>query len=196
MPRRATAIRLVLAAATFVAAAVLTDLRPAGGHTGHDHGADTPPPPAHVAPRSSALVGNQEVVVTYEDGTMTAYLHRYSNGSPTEGAVVEAVVDFLPGTLSEIAPGVYQSDSWVLASGSSDVELSYKVAGREASAILTLVVPEADAADVQRAGAAGSPWPAVLSTGLWAAVGGLGVLALAGLIWWRFRHARDATGRA
>lgn len=201
MRRPAAGTRLVLGVAALVAAAVLAGPRPAGAHTGHDHGAEAPPPPpAHVAPRSSVLIGNQEVVVTYERGIMTAYLHRYSDGRPTEGAAVEAVVDFLPGTLSEIAPGIYQSDNWVLASGSSDVELSYEVSGRKASATLTLVLPEADAAEAKRAAAAGglaAPGP---STALWAALGGLGMLVLAGVLsgvlWRRLRHARGTAGRA
>lgn len=99
-------------------------------------------------PRAEVRIGNQEAVITYmppvaatdltaaTPQTMTAYLQRYASGEPTAGALVEMTVDFVPGELAEVAPGVYQSHDWQLPAGKSEIEMAVTIDGTTQTATI------------------------------------------------------------
>lgn len=122
-----------------VVAMVITMASAAFASAGHDHG------PARqtivLAPRAETRIGNQEAVLTYVDGKVVVFLHRYADGVPLTGAELEMTADFLPSTLEEIAAGVYRSEAIGLAGGQNEIELTYTIDGQSRSAKVPLVLP-------------------------------------------------------
>jgi hypothetical protein len=140
-----------------------------------------------VAPRAEMRIGNQEVVVTYVGGAVVLFLHRYIDGVPTKGAELEITVDFMPATLSEIAPGVYRSEPMSLAGGRNEIELAYVIGEQEGSEVIPITVPTNSRAATPRsnpAPAAGSVPGPVLAA--------IAVLLFAGVNVLLFRRARRA----
>jgi hypothetical protein len=94
-------------------------------------------------PRAEGRIGNQEIVVTYAaptllaPPTLTAFLQRYTDGEPTRGATVELSVDFVPGTLTEVSPGVYESHDFSLPAGRSDIDAAVTIG----TSTLTATIP-------------------------------------------------------
>lgn len=103
-------------------------------------------------PRAEGRIGNQEIVITYmpatplTQSTLTAYLQRYTDGEPTRGATVELTVDFVPGELAEVSPGVYESHDWSLAAGRSDIDAAVTIGGNTLTATIPLTVTSTSSA--------------------------------------------------
>jgi hypothetical protein len=106
------------------------------------HGDDAPPPSSvNVAPRVETRLGDEELVITYLNGKVVAFLQRYVDGVPITGAQVQLTIDFTPTDLKEIAPGVYSSDAWQLSAGSNDVDIAINIGDQKQSTTLPLVIP-------------------------------------------------------
>jgi hypothetical protein len=112
----------------------------------HDHGGGERV--VVLAPRAEARIGNQEVVITYVAGALTVYLQRYVDGVPTTGADIELTVDFIPGTLTEIAPGIYEGRDWSLSTGRTDIEMLLSIDGREETATIPLTIASSSGARI------------------------------------------------
>jgi hypothetical protein len=140
-----------------------------------------------IAPRAEARIGNQEVVITYVGGAIALFLHRYIDGVPTSGAELEITVDFMPASLSEIAPGVYRSEPLSLAGGNNEIELAYVIGEQEGSEVIPLTVATNGKVTTTRSTPAptnGSvPGPALAM---------IAVLLFAGVNFLLFRRARRA----
>ena len=174
------------AAGLLIAAAILASLLAAAPRAAA-HG-DAPAQRAiAVAPRAEMRIGNQEVVVTYVGGAVVLFLHRYIDGVPTKGAELEITVDFMPSSLTEIAPGVYRSEPLSLAGGRNEIELAYAIGEQEGSEVIPITVPtnsKAAAARSNPAPSAGSVPGPVLAA--------IAVLLFAGVNVLLFRRAGRA----
>jgi hypothetical protein len=151
------------------------------------HGEATSQRAIAVAPRAEMRIGNQEIVVTYVGGAIVLFLHRYIDGVPTKGAELEITVDFMPATLTEIAPGVYRSEPLSLAGGRNEIELAYAIGDQEGSEVIPIAVPTNSKAATSRsnpAPVAGSVPGPVLAA--------VAVLLFAGVNVLLFRRARRA----
>lgn len=102
-----------------------------------------------VAPRTEMRIGNQEVVISYAGGALLLFLHRYVDGVPTSDAEIELTVDFLPNTLSEIAPGIYRSELLTLAAGRNEIEMAYVIGEQSGSEVIPLVIAGSKSPTVQ-----------------------------------------------
>lgn len=135
--------RIAGLAAMFLVAALALAALPAGparAEEGHNHG--PAPRTISVAPRAEARIGNQEAVLAYDRGKLVLFLQRYTDGQPTRGATIEMTIDFVPVTFEEVAPGTYVASDVMLAAGRNELELSYKIGGREGTDTLILNMPQ------------------------------------------------------
>jgi len=98
-----------------------------------------------VAPRTEARLGDQELVITYLDGKVVAFLQRFVDGVPISGASIQLTIDFTPTDLKEIATGVYSSDAWPLSAGSNDIDVAVAVGDQKQNATVALVIPSGEA---------------------------------------------------
>ncbi|NQW01113.1 MAG: hypothetical protein HQ483_15515 [Rhodospirillales bacterium] len=134
---------------------------PAAASDGHDHGGGGAE--VSVSPRVEARLDKFQVVLVYanrqqyvdrnfqffgnqpitkfSEQRLAVFLENFLTGEPGTGATLEAVVNFLPEPLSEIAPGVYVSKNITLGGGRNEVELNYQIDGQEGMLPMTLVVP-------------------------------------------------------
>jgi hypothetical protein len=140
-----------------------------------------------VAPRTETRLGDQELVITYLDGKVVAFLQRYVDGVPISGASLQLTIDFTPTDLKEIATGVYSSDPWQLSAGSNDIDVAVTVGDQKQNTTLALVIPSgaAKAAPAAAAFVAVGAVPGFVLA-LAAAVVFLGVNGL--LLWRRAVH--------
>jgi hypothetical protein len=124
-----------------------------------DHGG---PKPVVVAPRVEARVGQHQFVLVYanrqlfqdrtlqffgnvqrtkyEDPRLALFIEDYATANPVTGAEIEAMVNFLPGVMTEIAPGVYVSEEVILGGGRNEVEISYSVGEDQGTIPMMLLV--------------------------------------------------------
>jgi hypothetical protein len=93
-----------------------------------------------LAPRAEGRIGTQEFVITYMDRKLTLFLQRYVDGVPTTGAGVEVTADLIPGTLDEIAPGIYRGEDWTLSGGRNEIELAITMGDTTETATVPLVI--------------------------------------------------------
>jgi hypothetical protein len=98
-----------------------------------------------IAPRTETRLGDQELVITYLDGKVVAFLQRYVDGVPISGAAIQLTIDFTPTDLKEIATGVYSSDPWQLSAGSNDIDVAVTVGEQKQNTTLALVIPSGTA---------------------------------------------------
>lgn len=155
-------------------------------------------------PRAEARIGNQEMILTYLPptiatytaparlATITAYLQRYTDGTPTPGADVELTVDFIPGTLTEVAPGVYESHDWSLPAGRSDIEVAITVDGVTQTATVPFNVTSTSGPRPRAPIAV----PVVSVPGYVFAVAGIAMYALVTFLFLLRRRNRAATRQA
>ncbi|MBU0724596.1 MAG: hypothetical protein KJ904_06960 [Alphaproteobacteria bacterium] len=131
-------VSLLLMAVVFVAVGI-SALLPKAVWAAGDHG---PAPSAvSIAPRSDVRFGNQQLVALYAGERLFVFLEGFSDGRPTRGAVLEALINFLPEELTEIAPGTYRSGPISLSSGRNDIELSWRIGAQEDMVPITLQIP-------------------------------------------------------
>jgi hypothetical protein len=102
--------------------------RAALGDSGHQHGGGGAAA-VNVSPRVEARIGDQQLVLLFADA------------SPTKGAKLEAVINFLPQELNEAAPGVYLSGPVILGGGRNEIELTYTIGKESGTRRLMLLVP-------------------------------------------------------
>ena len=118
-----------------------------------------------VSPRVEARIGDKQLLLLYsnrqlfEDTAMSVrifggiqpvklaeprivvFLEGYADAIPIEGAMFEAVINFLPEELTEAAPGVYLSGPVVLGGGRNEIELNYTIGKESGTLPLVLLVP-------------------------------------------------------
>lgn len=114
-------------------------LLPASALAAGDHG---PAATAiSIAPRSEVRFDNQQLVALYAGGRLFVFIESFADGRPTRGAELEALVNFLPETLTEIAPGTYQSEPVSLSAGRTDIELNWRIGERDGTVPVVLQIP-------------------------------------------------------
>jgi hypothetical protein len=135
--------------------------RAALGGGGHDHGGGAAA--VNVSPRVEARIGDQQLVLLYanrkefQDATyrffggeqavklanprVAVFLENFADATPTTGAKLEAVINFLPQELSEAAPGVYLSGPVTLGGGRNEIELTYTIGKESGTRRMMLLVP-------------------------------------------------------
>ena len=124
-----------------------------------DHGG---PKAIVVAPRVEARVGQTQFVLVYanrqlfqdrtfqmfgnvqrtkyEDPRLALFLEDFATADPITGAEIEATVNFLPGGMTEIAPGVYVSEEVILGGGRNEIEISYTIGEERGTIPMMLLV--------------------------------------------------------
>jgi hypothetical protein len=125
---------------------------------------------------------NNKQVVKFGDPRLVLFLENYVTGVPTIGAEIDLTLNFLPHTLKETAPGVYQTEKLILGGGRNEVELSYKIGAKEGDLTLMLVIP-AGATSLANSVASSIPPPTV--PGWVYALGGLAIYLLVTAVFWR-----------
>lgn len=152
------------------------------GADGHDHGAGTGAR-ASAAPRAEARIADKQIVLVYAGGRLLAFVEGFADGVPTRGAELEAVINFLPETFAEVAPGIYQTGPVSLASGPNDIETTWKIDGAQGSATILFIVPASVAV------AAGAPTQAPGVPGWVFAIAALVVYGAAMALFWPRRRS-------
>jgi len=94
-----------------------------------------------LAPRAEARIGAEEAVIAYVNQKVVVFLQKYFNGLPTSGAEVAVTIDFIEETLEEVAPGIYRSGEWLLATGRNDVDLAYTLGDQTEAFAMALILP-------------------------------------------------------
>ncbi len=169
-----------------------------------------------VAPRTEARVGTRQFVLVYanrqifEDRQiqffgnvqrpkfdrprLALFIEDFATAAPVVGAEVEATVNFLPETMSEVAPGVYVTGEVVLGGGRNEVEVAYTIAGDSGTVPMLLVVAGGDSVETAASAAAISAVkPVAIPNWLYLAAGLLVYAVAAGLFMMRrSRAAEDA----
>ena len=135
-------------------------LSPVLASASDDHGASKA---LVVSPRVEARIGDLQVVLVYanrrqyedpifkvfgrtqkvkfEAPRLALFVEDFSTSIPKTDGVVEATINFLPETLTEIAPGVYASGEVTLGGGRNEIEISYEFGVETGTRTLMLVVP-------------------------------------------------------
>lgn len=143
-----------------------------------------------VSPRAEARIGTQELVVLYRDRKLIAFLQRFTDGIPTTGASIEVTADLIPGTLEEVAPGIYSGSDWTLSGGRNEIEVAVTIDGTTETATMPLVIPSTAQLTGQTAALTAVPVRTVPTTAL--AVAAIATyLAVTLLFWRRSRRSRD-----
>jgi hypothetical protein len=160
-------LRLTLAAAVLL-------LAPASdGWASGDHGAAKV---IVVSPRAEARVGTRQFILVYanrqlfedrkfklfgnvqrpkfDKPRLALFVEDFATAAPVAGAEVEAMVNFLPEAMSEIAPGVYVTEEVVLGGGRNEVEVTFTLGDESATVPMMLVVAGGDSAGTASAAAA------------------------------------------
>ncbi|MDF1794822.1 MAG: hypothetical protein P1U88_23140 [Thalassobaculaceae bacterium] len=166
-----------------------------------DHGG---PKAVTVSPRVEARVGTHQFVLVYasrqlfedrkfqffgnvqrtkfDEPRLALFVEDYATAKPVSGAEIEAMVNFLPGAMTEISPGVYVTEEMVLGGGRNEVEISYTIGAESGDVSMLLLVAGGETSGTSASAAAVS---AVKPTAIpsWVFVGGavLIYLAAAGL---------------
>ena len=166
---------------------ILVSLMPMTAWAAGDHG--PAPTTISIAPRSEMRFDNQQLVVLYASGRLFIFMENFSDGRPTQGAELEAVINFLPETLTEIAPGTYQSEPVSLSAGRTDIELSWRIGEQEGMVPVVLQIPGrlGSANDLTTMPAPDIPgWVfLLLAVGLY--------VGIMGLFWHQIRNRRRTT---
>lgn len=180
------------------AAAALLLLPAADGWAAGDHGAAKT---ISVAPRSEARVGTRQYVLVYANRQifedrhlqlfgnvqrpkfdrprLALFVEDFGTAEPVSGGEVEATVNFLPETMSEVAPGVYVSEEVVLGGGRNEVEVAFTLADETVTVPMLLVVAGGESAETAASAAAVSAVKPVAIPSWLFVVAGLAVYALA-----------------
>ena len=130
-----------------------------------DHGQGGGATAVNVSPRVEARLGDKQLLLLYAnrksfqdtsfafrffggtqpvklaDPRIAVFLENFTDATPTTGAKLEAVINFLPEELSEAAPGVYLSGPVVLGGGRNEIELNYTIGEESGTLALMLLVP-------------------------------------------------------
>jgi hypothetical protein len=196
-------------------AAALTWLPGQPGWAAGDHGAAKT---ISVAPRSEARVGTRQFVLVYANRQifedrhlqlfgnvqrpkfdrprLALFVEDFATAEPVVGGEVEATVNFLPESMSEVAPGVYVTEEVVLGGGRNEVEVAFTVADETVTVPMLLVVAGGDSAETAASAAAVSAVkPVAIPSWLFVAAG-LAVYAVAAGLFLlrRSRSAGTAAG--
>ena len=135
----------------------------------------------------SLFAFNNKQATKFADPRLVVFLENYINGSPTTGAQMDLLLNFLPQKLTETSPGVYQSEKVILGGGRNEVELNYKIGDKQGSMTLMLVIP-AGATSLATSVTTSVPSPTV--PGWVYALGALAIYLMVTALFWS-RRARS-----
>lgn len=158
-----------------VAVLLLTGLGRAFGHAGHDHGDDSPAPPAAAsAPVTEAFSAAYELVILAQGERLILWLDDFATNAPVIDAVIDVSGDGGSVLATARRDGSYEAvAAWATTPGSYDLIVSVEAPGGADLLLATLVIPDLP---VEAAGASAA---AVLGpvSGVW-----LGAAFLAGAL--------------
>lgn len=167
-----------------------------------------------VAPRAEARVGTRQFVLVYANRQMFAdrkfqffgnlqrpkfdrprlalFIEDFATAEPVTGGEVEALINFLPESMSEVAPGVYVTEEVILGGGRNDVEVAYTIGDETGTVEMLLVVAGGGSADTMASAAAVSAVrPVAIPSWVFIAAG----LAVYGVAVGLFMLRRSRSGR-
>lgn len=179
-----------------------------------DHGAAKT---VSVSPRVEARVGTRQFVLVYANRRMfedrqfqffgnvqrpkfdrprlALFIEDFATAEPVSGAEVEATVNFLPESMSEIAPGVYVTGEIVLGGGRNEVEIAFAMDGESGTVPMLLMIAGGESTGTASSAAAVSTVrPVAIPDWLFVAAGLAVYAAAAGVF--MMRRSRRAGARA
>ena len=140
----------------------------------------------------SLFAFNNRQVAKFADPRLVVFLENYIDGSPTTGAEIELMLNFLPQQLKETSPGVYQTEKVILGGGRNEIELNYKIGDKQGDMTLMLVIP-AGATSLATSVTTSVPPPTVPGW-VYALAGAIIYLIVTALFWARRARKAPASG--
>ncbi len=135
-PRWALAALIVLASVWATAG----DVRAGGAH----HLLEALDPPKEVASRAVTMTENFELVILVDRSRTIVFLDDVVTNAAVEGATVELDADGVIVDLSEIAPGIYSTTTWLPRPGINGLVFSVSADGVDDLLIVDLTIDDSD----------------------------------------------------